>query len=101
MNLAKYTSNKMKIGQLYFAVSPVDCQEMGYGSGDESCSVKSDKENSNPNRNGVIENIDQRGRAFAKPKVSKLRQPEDYSQSNSRKGSKSRSGSRRRLEMRN
>ena len=59
-------------------------------------SIKSDKENNNPNkkhkyRNSVREyENSQRGRDFAKPKVSKLKQPGTYnSQSNSRDSSRS------------
>ena len=71
--------------------------ETGYGSDEEKYSIKSDKENSNPNPNMKEKN--KRGRDFVKPKVSKLKQVNNFdSQPNSRKGS--RSGSRTRREIR-
>ena len=71
--------------------------ETGYGSDEEKYSIKSDKENANPNPNMKEKN--KRGRDFMKPKVSKLKQVNNFnSQPNSRKGS--RSGSRTRREIR-
>ena len=62
-------------------------------------SIKSDKENCNPNPNGG-DKYNERGREFMKPRASKLKQPDIYdSQPNSRNGS--RSGSRTRREIRN
>ena len=79
------------------AANSADYQETGYGSEDDIISIKSDKENSNPNNQGGNKNS-QRGREFAQPRVSKLKQPEKYnSQPHSRNGS--RSGSRTRREI--
>ena len=83
------------------ATSSVEYQETGYGSEDDRMSVKSDKENCNPNPNNANkgDKYNKRGREFVKPRPGKLKQPETYnSQPNSRNGS--RSGSRSRREIR-
>ena len=80
----------------FIGTNSVD-HETGYGSDEEKYSIKSDKENSNPNPNMKEKN--KRGRDFMKPKVSKLKQVNNFnSQPNSRK--ESRSGSRTRREIR-
>merc|ERR1712126_337591 len=77
--------------------SPTISCENGTNSIDHEAGYGSDKENSNPNPNMKEKN--KRGRDFMKPKVSKLKQVNNFnSQPNSRKGS--RSGSRTRREIR-
>jgi len=82
------------------ATNSVEYQETGYGSEDDVMSIKSDKENCNPNPNGGDKYI-KRGREFAKPLASKLKQPDIYnSQPNSRNSSRSGSRSRREISKR-
>ena len=86
-----YTSNE------FTGTKSVDYQETGYGSDEDKMSIKSDKENFNPNP--YMKEKIKRGRDFVKPKVSKIKQPnKPDSQPNSRNGS--RSGSKTRREIR-
>ena len=79
---------------IVLGTSSVDYQETGYGSDEDKFSIKSDKENCNPNP----KEKNRRGRDFVKPKVSKLKQTNNTdSQPNSHKGS--RNGSRTRQEI--
>ena len=80
------------------ATCSVETRETGYGTEDDVMSIKSDKENCNPNPTRG-DNYNKRGREFVKPKASKLKHPDTYhSQPNSRNSS--RSGSRNRREIR-
>ena len=82
------------ISNIVVGTSSVDYQETGYGSDSDKFSIKSDKENCNPNP----KEKNRRGRDFVKPKVSKFKQTNNTdSQPNSHKGS--RNGSRTRQEI--